>query len=66
MDESDSESDSDSDSNSDYDPDEEEEVVIDAELATDLLMQVEHEAERRLIGVYGDTICHNDGRRLNG
>ena len=57
---------SDLDSNLDYDPDKEEEVEIDAEMATDLLIQVEHKADRRLIGVYGDTIHRNDGRHLNG
>ena len=50
---------------SDYDPEEDEEVMIDTELATDLLMQVEHEADRRLIGVYGDRIHCNDGPHLH-
>jgi hypothetical protein len=32
----------------------------------DLLGQVEHEADRRLIDVYGDTVHQNDGRHLHG
>ena len=40
--------------------------VEDPERATDLAQQVEHEADKRLIGVYGDTVHRNDGRHLHG
>ena len=56
----------DSDSDSDFDPDEEEDEFADPDRDLDLLGQEEHEADTRLIGVYGDTIHRNDGRKLHG
>jgi len=41
-------------------------AVHDPEGPVDLQGQTEHEADRRLIEVYGDTVHRNDGRQLHG
>jgi hypothetical protein len=46
--------------------DPEPEFVEDPEKDLDLQLQEDHEADRRLIEVYGDTIHRNDGRHLDG
>lgn len=43
-----------------------EEIELDPERELDLLLQTMHEADRRLIEVYGDTVHRNDGRNLHG
>ena len=42
------------------------EWIADPESVEDLLAQAETEADRRLMGVYGDTVHRNDGRHLRG
>ena len=61
-----SDSESESESNDDDDDVEGAGISHDLECAEDLKDQVEHEADRRLIGVYGDTVHRNDGRHLSG
>ncbi len=41
-------------------------LVQDPDHADDLAAEVTHEADRRLIVVYGDTVHRNDGRHLHG